>query len=85
MLICNVPHIFKISAEASVLANLCKGKKKCLYANGAEEKAAKYCIFGRKWSVHRKRRIERLRSSVHACTCFVQYSISMLRHTVQCV
>ncbi len=66
VLICNVPHVFKISAEASVLANLCKGKKKCLYANGGWGKCSEvlYCWTKREFTWEEKSWKIRIK-----CTC----------------
>ncbi len=49
-----------------------------------EENAVNYCIVGQKGSVHRRIIVERLGSSGHACTCFVQDSISTLCRMVNC-
>ncbi len=49
-----------------------------------EENEVNYCIVGQKRSVHGRRIVERLGSIGHACTCFVQDSISTLRRMVNC-
>lgn len=66
MLICNVPHIFKISAEASVSANLCKAEKKCLYANGG--RGCKEVLLAEEEHAYIWSEVQRL-NQVDVCPC----------------